>query len=236
MLNKFKNLSLEDERVLEIDAISGAAIEKIDLYKNGFLINTYENEDRENDTYNLELFSSSEPFSPVSSRPRNQREWLGRIKITGGSLIAKQKNGWRIEQLDPDTLEFFTETHGLVKRFPFEISGYSEETEIEILIAEGFESPNWLPVDRFPSQTPPDRFLMPLVEINAGANRTTRVRGYDDKVEVLPKRKALGRVLTYSFTDRSVPKLGDYYYFIVYDAKGGAAVSSPIFVGSEILE
>ena len=72
--------------------------------------------------------------------------------------------------------------------------------------------------------------------MNAGANRTTRVRGYDDKVEVLPKRKALGRVLTYSFTDRSVPKLGDYYYFIVYDAKGGAAVSSPIFVGSEILE
>jgi hypothetical protein len=46
----------------------------------------------------------------------------------------------------------------------------------------------------------------------------------------------LGRVLTYSFTDRSVPKLGDYYYFIVYDEKGGAAVSSPIFVGSEILE
>ena len=236
LLNKFKNLSVEDERVLEVEVISDAAIEKVELYKNGFLINTYQNEDRENDTYNLELYSSSEPFSPVSSRPRNQREWLGRIKITDGSLIAKQKNGWRIKQLDPDTLEFFTETHGLVKRVPFEISGYSEETEIEILIAEGFESPNWLPVDRFPSQTPPDRFLMPLVEINAGANRTTRVRGYDDKVEVLPKRKALGRVLTYSFTDRSVPKLGDYYYFIVYDEKGGAAVSSPNFVGSEILE
>ena len=44
LLNKFKNLSVEDERVLEVDVISGAAIEKIDLYKNGFLINTYENE------------------------------------------------------------------------------------------------------------------------------------------------------------------------------------------------
>ena len=151
-------------------------------------------------------------------------------------LIAKQKNGWRIKQLGPDTLEFFTETHGLAKRFPFEISGYSEETEIEILIAEGFESPNWLPVDRYPSQTPPDRFLMPLVEINNGAKRTTRVRGYDDTVEVLPKRKAFSRVITYTFADRSVPRLGDYYYFIVYDEKGGAAVSSPNFVGSEILE
>mgnify|MGYP003316199093 CR=1 FL=1 len=151
---------MEDERVLEVEVISDAPIEKVELYKNGFLINTYENEDRENDTYNLELYSSSEPFSRVSSRPRNQREWLGRIKITGGSLIAQQKNGWRIKQLDHDTLEFFTETHGLVKRFAFEINSYSEETEIEILIAEGFESPNWLPVDRFPSQTPPDRFLM----------------------------------------------------------------------------
>ena len=77
---------------------------------------------------------------------------------------------------------------------------------------------------------------MPLVEMNAGASRTTRVRGYDDKVEVLPKRKALGSAVTYSFTDRSVPKLGDYYYFIVYDEKGGAAVSSPNFAGSEISE
>ena len=91
-------------------------------------------------------------------------------------------------------------------------------------------------MDRFPSPTPPDRFLMPLVEMNTGAKRTTRVRGYDDKVEVLPKRKALGSSVTYAFADRSVPKLGDYYYFIVYDEKGGAAVSSPIFVGSEILE
>ena len=102
--------------------------------------------------------------------------------------------------------------------------------------AEGFESPNWLPIDRFPSQTPPDRFLMSLVEMNAGANRTTRVKGYDDKVEVLPKRKPLGRAITYSFTDRSVPRLGDYYYFIVHDEKGGAAVSSPSFVESETLE
>ena len=77
---------------------------------------------------------------------------------------------------------------------------------------------------------------MPLEEMNSGAKRTTRVRGYDDKVEVLPKRKALDSVITYSFTDRSVPKLGDYYHLIVYDEKGGAAVSSPIFVGSEILE
>ena len=107
MLNKFKNLSVEDERVIEVEVISDAAIEKVELYKNESLINTYENEDRENDTYNLELYSSSEPFSPVSSRPRNQREWLGRIKITGGSLMAKQKNGWRIKQLDPDTLEVF---------------------------------------------------------------------------------------------------------------------------------
>ena len=77
---------------------------------------------------------------------------------------------------------------------------------------------------------------MSLVEMNAGANRTIRVRGYDDKVEILQKRKALGRVITHSFTDRSVPKLGDYYYFIVCDEKGGTAVSSPSFVVSKILD
>ena len=57
----------------------------------------------------------------------------------------------------------------------------------------------------------------------------TRLRFYQ-------KEKRLDRSITYAFTDRSVPKLGDYYYFIVYDEKGGAAVSSPVFVGSEILE
>ena len=71
---------MEDERILDIEVISDAMIEKIEIYKNGSLVNVYENEDRANDKYNLELYSSSEPFSPVSSRPRNQREWLGELK------------------------------------------------------------------------------------------------------------------------------------------------------------
>ena len=123
-----------------------------------------------------------------------------------------------------------------MKRLPFEITNFSQETEIEILIAEGIESPNWLPVDRVPSQTPQDRFLIALGEMNNGALRTTRVNGYDDRVKVLPRRKALDRQLTYSYIDRSVPKLGDYYYFIARDEKDAIAVSSPIFVGGEILE
>ena len=230
LLNKSKTLSLEDERFLEVEIIGEALIEKVELYKNGFLLDTHEEEDRESDRYNLELYSSSKPFSPVSSRPRNQREWLGRIKIRNGSLSAEQKNGWRVKQTSFDIIEFYTQTHGLVKRLPFKLSNYSEGTEIEILIAEGFESPSWLPVDRFPSQTPPDRFLIPLAEMNGGATRTTRVNGYDDKVEVLPKKRSLGKIFTYSYSDRSVPKLGDYYYFTVHDEKGGVAVSSPIFV------
>ncbi len=123
-----------------------------------------------------------------------------------------------------------------MKRLPFEVTNFSQETEIEILIAEGIESPNWLPVDRLPSQTPQDRFLISLGEMNSGALRTTRVNGYDDRVEVLPRRKPLDRQLTYSYIDRSVPKLGDYYYFIARDEKDAIAVSSPIFVGGEILE
>ena len=72
--------------------------------------------------------------------------------------------------------------------------------------------------------------------MNSGALRTTRVNGYDDRVEVSPRRKALDRHFTYAYIDRSVPKLGDYYYFIARDEKDAIAVSSPIFVGGEILE
>ena len=122
------------------------------------------------------------------------------------------------------------------KVLPFEITNFSPETEIEILIAEGVESPNWLPVDRLPSQTPQDRFVISLGEMNSGALRTTRVNGYDDRVNVLPRRRALGRVVTHSYLDRSVPKLGDYYHFMARDESGAIAVSSPIFVGSEIID
>ena len=236
LLNKSKNLSMGNQRLLEVEVVSNESIEEVQLYKNGALINTYQTENIETGKYNLELYSSSQPFSPVSSRPRNQREWLGRIKTSSGSLVAQQKNGWMVKQVGVDTVDFFTETHGLVKRLPFEITDFVQGTEIEILIAEGVESPNWLPVDRLPSQTPQDRFLISLGEMNSGASRTTRVNGYDDMVKVLPRRKALDRVVTYSYTDRSVPKLGDYYYFMARDEKGALAVSSPIFVGTEIIE
>ena len=161
---------------------------------------------------------------------------MGRIKTSSGSLTANKKNGWTVKQVGPDTVEFFTETHGLVKVLPFEITNFSPETEIEILIAEGVESPNWLPVDRLPSQTPQDRFVISLGEMNSGALRTTRVNGYDDRVNVLPRRRALGRVVTHSYLDRSVPRLGDYYHFMARDESGAIAVSSPIFVGSEIID
>ncbi|MBT09336.1 MAG: hypothetical protein CMQ27_08405 [Gammaproteobacteria bacterium] len=236
LLNKRTNLSMKEQRLLEVMVASEEPIQSVQLFKNGTLINTYQEEIRERGKYNLELYSSSQPFSPVSSRPRNEREWLGRIKISNGSLTAKKRRGWKVKQVDLDTVEFFTKTHGLVKRLPFEVTNFSQETEIEILIAEGIESPNWLPVDRLPSQTPQDRFLISLGEMNSGALRTTRVNGYDDRVEVLPRRKPLDRQLTYSYIDRSVPKLGDYYYFIARDEKDAIAVSSPIFVGGEILE
>ena len=236
LLNKVKKLSMKNQRLLEVEVVSEHPIEKVELYKNGALTNTHQEEIRENGKYKLELYSSSQPFSPVSSRPRNQREWLGRIKTSSGSLTANKKNGWTVKQVGPDTVEFFTETHGLVKVLPFEITNFSPETEIEILIAEGVESPNWLPVDRLPSQTPQDRFVISLGEMNSGALRTTRVNGYDDRVNVLPRRRALGRVVTHSYLDRSVPRLGDYYHFMARDESGAIAVSSPIFVGSEIID
>ena len=107
------------------------------------------------------------------------------------------------------------------------------DTVLEIGLAEVFEDTAWLPLDRLPQRMPAVLYQIPLSEIQRGTMRENQVRGYADRLEIKPATQALGSEVSFSFTDSSAPRLGDYYYFKVELVNGGYAYSSPAFVESD---
>tara|TARA_B100000700_G_scaffold316658_1_gene406598 strand:- start:625 stop:1089 length:465 start_codon:yes stop_codon:yes gene_type:complete len=153
------------------------------------------------------------------------------MRLVNGSVSVSEGSGWKVKQRDSNRVDFLTYTHGLKKKLSFSVEDWDEDTEIELVVGAGVESLNWLPRDRLPSETPAERYIVPLAEARDGALRISRVKGYEDTIEIKPATKVLGNRVTYSFRDSSKAKIGDYYYFIAYEEGGAVAISSPSFVG-----
>jgi hypothetical protein len=229
-----RSLPLDKIRNLSFKVIAGAPIDSLTLVKNGESIDVRQGPEREDGAYEFELLSDSQPFSPLLSRPRNAREWVGYIATRDATITPVGSSGWRLNQQPGGRrVDFLTKTHGTTNRLSLMLEEVTPDTVLEVGIAKGFEDAAWLPEDRLPQPTPAQRFMIPLVEANGLARRNMEVAGYSDQLKVRRKRMPLTEapVYDYRYQDRSVPRIGDYYYLIVRLQNGAVAYSSTVFIG-----
>lgn len=214
--------------------IADQPIHSIKLFKNGAHIASHQGQLVGDNEFTLRVYSGSEPFSGILSKPRNARQWVGYIATRDANILiddARLEN-WQVRQ-GPNRrrFDFLTRTHGRQESFDFSLEDPGHDTVLEIGIAEGFEDAAWLPEDRLPQETTAQRFLVPIDEAQSGAVREIEVNGYKDTLTIHPATKPLAAVVTFTHIDTSLPRYDDYYYFLVELIDGSYAYSSPIHVG-----
>lgn len=215
-----------------IDIISPVAIERVTLVKNGHVIAEQVQASESGQHFRLSLTSPNAPISGLESRPRNGREWIGYIATRDSDLSIVEGTGrrWLTQNSGGQRIDFLTRSHGVTRHLDFVLAEPTADTVLEIGFAEVHEDTAWIPVDRLPQNIPAMRFLVPLAEMQKGANRSIDANGYSDIVRVSPSPVAGERRLSFSYVDNSMPRIGDYYYFQAHLADGSMAWTSPIFV------
>lgn len=229
-----RSLPLKEVRNLSFKVVAGGPIDSLTLIKNGAPIDVRQGAVREDGAYEFALFTDSRPFSPLLSRPRNAREWVGYIATRDATIAPTESAGWRLNQQPGGRrVDFLTKTHGTTNRLSLMLEAVTPDTVLEVGIAQGFEDAAWLPGDRLPQPTPAQRYMIPLVEADNLARRNMEVAGYTDQLQVRRERAPLSEVPTYDyrFQDSSVPRTGDYYYLVVRQQNGAVAYSSTVFIG-----
>jgi hypothetical protein len=73
--------------------------------------------------------------------------------------------------------------------------------------------------------------MIPVAELQRTAVREYEVSGYRDRITAQYAAVPQADHVSYAYTDRDEPRIGDYYYFLVDLADGSWAASSPVFVG-----
>ena len=227
------NLAPKPVRNIALEIAAKAPIISIEVFKNGSLFKTRRQRDTGGNRFRLVVESSSEPFSPLMSRPRNAREWLGYVAAQGAKItVGRVGQHWQVKPgRESERIDFLTRTHGLGEFLEFELASVNTDTVFEIGIAPGYEDVAWIPKDRLPKPTSGQKFLIPIAEAMQGGARTFEVEGYRDSVRIEPALVPFGTSMRYEFDDPSTPQLGDYYYFRVMLEDGGFAYTSPIYVG-----
>jgi hypothetical protein len=227
------NLAPKPVRNIVLEIAAKAPIISIEVFKNGSLFKTRQQRDTGGNRFRLVVESSSEPFSPLMSRPRNAREWLGYVAAQGAKItVGRVGQRWQIKRgQESERVDFLTRTHGLGEFLEFDLDSVNTDTVFEIGIAPGYEDVAWIPKDRLPKPTSGQKFLIPIAEAMQGGARTFEVEGYRDSLRIEPALVPFGTSMRYEFDDPSTPQLGDYYYFRVILEDGGFAYTSPIYVG-----
>ncbi|MDC0067218.1 hypothetical protein OAL10_00245 [Gammaproteobacteria bacterium] len=226
-------LGLESVRNLALEVAAASPIVSVEVFKNGSLFTTKQQQDPGGTRFRLIVESSSEPFSRLMSRPRNAREWVGYVAVQGARIkVDRVGQYWKIKRGKEDRrVDFLTRTHGLDEFLEFELTSADADTVIEIGIAAGYEDVAWISKDRLPKPTLGQKFLLPFKEVTRGGTRTLEVEGYRDTVRIEPALVPFESSIRYEFNDPSTPQIGDYYYFRVRLDNGDFAYTSPIYVG-----
>jgi hypothetical protein len=246
-------IPLSERRLIEGEVYANAGISAIELLRNGIVIDQHQWRADEDSSISddelkikITLQSQSNPFSLGLDTPRNGRQWLGYVKVSGAevtSVVAPgiaQQRGAAI-QLNPDDssrVDFIAWTHGNEKSFTLSLKalgdGFDKDGNIsfEVVIQEGFEDVDLLSITRKPSITPMIRQLLSLGEFSDGpVTRGFSVNGYDDSVTYSLLDRIEPLTQTFRFVDTRRSGAGDYYYVRVKQSDDHLLYSSPVYVG-----
>jgi len=203
----------------------------------------------------ISFFSSSNPAFNQVDYPRNGREWIGYLKLSGAKLEQVTAPGFRnytrqavaIHPIEDSRIDFITWTRGQESSFLVEADFADDNAVIELNLKGGLEDSATQVMLRPPARFSGSRHLIRLAELlNGPVERIINVEGYADRVKFELITADLPTEQSFSFRDGPDTgaqlfgnntgrvrgtNAGDFYYVRVMQIDDHFAISSPVWVG-----
>ena len=216
-----------------------AGIERIDLIKNGEVVDTLNVAgDTQSQILKVSMYSSSSPYLGQRDFPRNGREWIGYVKASGTNITEVSAPGFRnstrqaVARNGSSRVDFITWTHGTESSFMVTLANLVEEGVVELNLRAGHEDGDIVPALRTSAVIPADRQMVPIFDLLQGpVERRVKVNGYEDTIRFELVNQDAPDYMTFNFTDISPESVEDYYYIRVQQMDDYRAWTSPVFVG-----
>jgi hypothetical protein len=212
-------------------------IDRIELLKNGQVIETRSTMAADSNVLKVSMRSSSMPIKNQRDRPRNGREWIGfvrtkdRLDLVGAPGFRNSKRQ-AIAQNGSNRVDFITWTHGGWSSFYVALGEGDDDGVVELNLRAGREDADIPTVLREPAVTPATRQMIPLFDLGDGpVIRSIPVSGYTDEVRFERVNFEADDYVEFQFSDISPFALEDYYYIRVIQHDDHVAWTSPVFVG-----
>ena len=250
---------VNDPRRIISGRVSGTnGIVAVELMKNGLVVDriTYGDEiddtitedvdlnkrDNKKQQLRVSFYSSSAPHRDQVDYPRNGREWIGYLKLTGGDLQRvsapgfrnKRRQGIAMHPTENNRVDFITWTRGQESSFLVQADMNDDNAVFEINLKEGREDQTSKPSLRAPANFAGSRQLLSLAELQNGPiDRTVEVEGYDDRIrfELIDQELPTSQMFQFEDNDVTNAKAGDFYHVRAIQLDDHFAISSPVWVG-----
>ena len=185
----------------------------------------------------MTLSSDSAPWLDQRDWPRNGREWIGFVKVTGAGIAAVHLDGRPDPRhaavlSDNDTrVDFLTWSHGIPARLLLTLDSPNDGVAVEVALRDGLEDESLPSRYRAPATLPAGRFLFGYDEIQSGVTRVLRSGGYEDRMDFRVLQPEPSRDVTFRWQDPTRGRAGDYYWVTVLLADGSRVWTSPVWNG-----
>lgn len=236
-----ERVAASDTRDISGRVIGTAPIAKIELLRNGEVIDTRDLAgDSDSTKVQVTFDSDSAPVASSRDLPRNGREWIGYIKLSGASLgsvdttalVNDARQAAAINPADPQRVDFITWTRGQPSGFSFDTVPGEGDMTLDMTLGASAEDTDVSPLGRPPARIPAARMIVSLDELKRGmVTRRYAVDGYRDTVTFELVRDPIEKDVSFEFHDQHNFGGGDYYYVRVTQVDGNMAWSSPVWVG-----
>ena len=231
------------ERAISCTVNGTAAIDSIDVIKNGTVVYTQrylENSEVGAEAHVQVSFEASTDVPADRVVPRGDRPWKGVIRVEGAELAGYEEPWYRHpgtyqSRMDGGQLHFEMHTRGRSTALVLQLRNATADTKVIVDMATTRERPGSGGYQRVPQRLPAKSETFRLGDLSGEVDRREyQVLEHTDalSVQLVPSDGALDRHFTY--TDKDSPKSGDYYYLRVRQIDGAVAWSSPFWVGSAV--
>jgi hypothetical protein len=234
------------ERKISGRVIATAPIQTLAIIKSGKEISSQDyivGSAEDGEVIGFEFASDSASYKGQHDVPRGWREWKGSITISGARIKSVSADSFRnpfvdkpvIDEHDPTTVHFHTQTRGHSSIFFLELEGAGKDTKIAVSVQEAKESNSVPYVTRKAGQLLPGKnFTLAWDELRDGRKDYAFPVDdfYTDRMTIRRVKSEPIVDQTFEYVDLNNAKPGDYYYVRVQQTDGGTAWSSPVWIGS----
>lgn len=234
-----QELSRADERTISCTINGTAAIDSIDVIKNGTVVYTqrYLQSEVGSETHVQVSFEASTDVPGERSVPRGDRPWKGVIRVEGAELAGYAEPWFRHpstfkSRMDGGQLHFEMHTRGRSTALVLRLQNASANTKVIVDMETTRERLGSGGYQRTPQRLPARSETFRLGDLGGEVElREYQVLEHTDalSVQLVPSNGALDRHFTY--TDKDSPAASGYYYLRVRQIDGAVAWSSPFWVG-----